>query len=184
MVDFSFDEILSAYRKELSSPGMAELPDGFYQDVGRLVSRLLMDMKAGDELKKELLQEEMNNIVFFVKEIHDARVTKSMEKLAWGEAPALDLEGEQQAFSNIREQLEKLEAELVFPALSGKVEVPLPAQRTRAALIIVSNLNEKIMGSDLRSYGPFSKGEIVNIPEPNAELMVRRGYARRIRIKA
>ncbi|MEW6592900.1 MAG: hypothetical protein AB1305_04400 [Candidatus Hadarchaeota archaeon] len=184
MVDFSFDEILSAYRKELGSPGLAALPEVFYQDVGRLVSRLLMEMKSGNELKRELLQEEMNNIVFLVKEIHDARVTKSMEKLAWGDSPAIDLEREQQAFSDIREQLEKLESELVFPALSGKVDVPLPALRTRAALIILSNLNEKIMGADLRSYGPFSKGEIVNIPEPNAELMVRRGYARRIRIKA
>lgn len=184
MADFSMNELLDAYKKELGSPKLSELPEEFYQDVGKLVSRLLFEIKRGDELQRELLQEEMKNVVFLVQEIHTARVLKAMEDVSGGETPTLVLERERQAFSDVRQELEKLREELVLPALSGKVEVSAPVQKTRVAVVMLSEQPEKIMGPDLQSYGPFEKGEVVSLPEPSADMMVRRGRARRVRIRA
>jgi len=184
MADFSMSDILDAYKKELGSPKLSELSEGFYQGVGKLVSRLLFEIKRGDELQRELLQEELNNVVFLVQEIHTARVLKAMEEVSGGETPTSILERERQAFSDVRQELEKLGEELVSPALSGKVEVSAPFQKTRVAVLMLSEQPEKIIGPDLQSYGPFEKGEIVSLPEPSADMMVRRGQARRVGVKA
>jgi len=184
MADFSVEDLLEVYKKELNSPDVAELSEGFYKDVGKLVSRLLFEIKRGDELQKELLQEELKNVVFLVQGIHAARVRKAMGALAGGETPASVLEQERQAFSDIRQGLEKLEEELVLPALSGKVDVSVPSQKTRVAVVMLVEQPEKVTGMDLQSYGPFEKGEVVSLPEQNADMMVRRGQARRLRVRA
>lgn len=184
MADFSMNELLDAYKKELGSPKLSELSESFYQDVGKLVSRLLFEIKRGDELQRELLQEELKNVVFLIQEIHAARVQKAMEDVSDGETPSSVLERERQAFSDVRQELEKLREELVLPALSGKVEVSAPTQKTRVAVIMLSELPEKIIGTDLQSYGPFGRGEVVSLPEQSADIIVRRGHARRIRVRA
>ena len=34
-----------------------------------------------------------------------------------------------------------------------------------------------IVGADMKTYGPFEKGEIAELPKPNAEALVKRGVA-------
>lgn len=46
---------------------------------------------------------------------------------------------------------------------------------------IVSDVPE-FMGTDLESYGPFDEGEKVEIPEDNAEILVNRGNAEKIKV--
>jgi DNA replication initiation complex subunit (GINS family) len=182
MADLTVEDLADIYRRELVSSDLLELPDGFYREVAGLISRL-SEAKRGDELQRELLEEELKHIAFMVNEIHAARVLKAIDRVASGEAPAPVLERERTAFLEIRQSLEKLRSELVIPALSGKTAVRVPTERTKALVMMLVNLNDRILGTDQKYYGPFKKGEVVNLPEANAEFMVKHEYARRIKVR-
>ncbi|MGC8816645.1 MAG: hypothetical protein ACP5PX_02370 [Candidatus Hadarchaeum sp.] len=184
MINFSLEELVKAYREEKSSRELAEISDDFYQSVGRHISSLNAELSRADAVRKELLRGELRSVVFMVEEIHFTRLVKAMAAIARGEAPAPLIERERDAFGEIRRTLERLYAEMVQPAISGKVEVTAPQRITNTLCILLADFRERIVGADLRTYGPFTKGEIASLPALNAEIMVKHGLARRITVKA
>jgi DNA replication factor GINS len=46
-------------------------------------------------------------------------------------------------------------------------------------LVLVTILEDvpKFVGMNLRNYGPFRKGDVTTVPEPNADLLVKKGLA-------
>ncbi|MBC7099134.1 MAG: DNA replication complex GINS family protein [Hadesarchaea archaeon] len=184
MINFSLEELVRIYLEEKSSRELIEIPDDFYQNVGRHVSRLNSELGRSDGVRGELLREELWSVVFMVQEIYFTRLVKAMAAVVRGQAPAPLIERERYAFTEIRQILEKLQAEILQQTISGKVEVTIPGRITNVLCIMLSDFREKIVGVDLKSYGPFAKGEIASLPAPNAEIMVKHGLARRITVKA
>jgi len=183
MMNFSLEELARVYREEKTSRELVEIPDDFYQSVGQYISRLNLELNRSDSIKRELLLEELRSVVFMVQEIHFTRILKAMSMAVQGQIPAPLIERERYAFSEIKQSLERLHSEMVQPAISGKVEVAAPLNITNALSIMLSDFGERIVGADLRSYGPFFKGEIVSLPSANADMMVRHGLARKIAVK-
>lgn len=183
MIDFSLDELAKLYKEEKISRDLAEIPDDFYQIVGRYISQLNFELKRSDSLRREFLQEELRSVLLMVQEIHLTRVFKAMSKTVQGQMPNPLIERERYAFSEIRQSLERLQADLVQSAVSGKVEVAAPQNITNALIIMLADFQEKIVGADMRSYGPFLKGEIASLPAPNADMIARHGIARKIAVK-
>jgi DNA replication initiation complex subunit (GINS family) len=182
MVGLTIEKLVEVYRKELASQDLLELPEDFYQDVSKLTSRLMFKAKGSNSFEKELLEEELKNVIFLVQEIYSARVLKAMEKINSGETPVV-LERERTAFLEVRQSLEKLHSELIGPVLRGMTTVSAPVERTRAPVVLLIDFQERILAADQKYYGPFRKGEVVNMPESNAESMLRHGYVRRMRVK-
>ncbi len=183
MTDFSLDELVKIHKDEKTSRDLVELPDDFYRSIAKYISQLNFELKQSDTLRQELLQEELRNVVLMVQEIHLTRVFKALNKITQDHLPAPLIERERYAFSEIRQSLEKLQADLVYPAITGKVEVPAPLDLTNVLLVMLTDISEKIIGADMRNYGPFAKGEIVSLPAQNAEIMTRHGVARKIVVK-
>lgn len=184
MINFSLEELVRIYQGEKNSRELVEISDDFYQNVGRHISRLTAEISRSDAVRRDLLQEELRNVVFMVQEIYFTRLVKTMAAVVRGQAPAPLIERERYAFNEIRQILERLNAELVQPAISGKVEVTVPERITNTLCILLSDFRDRIVGADLKSYGPFAKGEIASLPALNAEIMVKHGLARRITVKA
>jgi DNA replication initiation complex subunit (GINS family) len=38
----------------------------------------------------------------------------------------------------------------------------------------------RFVGADMHNYGPFREGDVANIPEANARLLLERGMARKM----
>lgn len=181
-MDLTLEDLAEVYRRELVSRELSELPEEFYPEVAKLIFRL-REAERGDALREELLEEQLKQIIFFVNEIHATRVIKAIDGVASGDVPKATLERERTAFLEIRQSLERLRSELVAPAISGKVAIRVPVERTKATVMMLVNLNQRILGTDQRYYGPFKRGEVVNLPEANAEFMVKHDYARRIKVR-
>lgn len=183
MTDFSLEELSRIYRDEKTSRDLIELPEDFYQSVAKHISQLTSELKHGDKLRQELLLEELKNITFIIQEIHLARISKAMDKINQGYIPSPLLERERYAFNEIQQSLEKLQADLVYSTITGKISISAPLELTNILLVMLIDVSEKIIGADMREYGPFIKGEIANIPAQNAEMMIRRGVAKKITVK-
>ncbi|MGQ9787822.1 MAG: DNA replication complex subunit Gins51 [Candidatus Hadarchaeaceae archaeon] len=184
MMNFSLEELVRVYREEKSSRELVELSDDFYQSIGRHISRLNSELSLSDGVRKELLREELCSVVFMVQEVYFTRILKAMADVVRSRVPTSLIERERYAFTEIRQILEKLQAEILQQTISGKVETAVPERITNTLCIMLADFREKIVGFDLKSYGPFTKGEIASLPAPNAEIMVRHGLARRITVKA
>jgi DNA replication initiation complex subunit (GINS family) len=178
----TIEDLTDIYRRELVLPELLELPEEFYREVAALISRL-NEAKRSDDFKREMVEEELKHVIFMVNEIHAARTLKAIDRVAGGEVPAPVLERERTAFLEIRQSLEKLHSELVVPTIDGRMTISVPTERTRVLVTMLVDVNERILGTDQKYYGPFKKGEVVNLPKVNAEFMVRHDYARRIKVR-
>ena len=182
MAEFSYENVKQAWLAEKTSRELVEIPEEFYQNVARYVAQLNLELKHSEPLRGELLQEELRNVFRMIQEIHLSRVFKAIDEIARGGPPAPLLERERYAFSEIRQSLEKLHAELVSPTMAGRAELAAPREITNVLLIVQAEI-PPIVGDDLRQYGPFKRGEITSLPKRSAELMVKHGLARKIEVK-
>jgi DNA replication initiation complex subunit (GINS family) len=182
MGSLTVEELADVYRRELVSSELLELPEEFYREVAVLISRLNEAKRSGD-FEREMVEEELKHVIFMVNEIHAARTLKAIDRIAGGETPAPVLERERTAFLEIRQSLEKLHSELIVPALEGRLTMPVPTEPTKVLVTMLVDVNERILGADQKYYGPFRKGEVVNLPKINAEFMIKHDYARRIKVK-
>jgi DNA replication initiation complex subunit (GINS family) len=48
------------------------------------------------------------------------------------------------------------------------------------ALVAILEPVHKFVGINMKHYGPFSKGDIATLPEPNADLLIKKGLAEKI----
>lgn len=183
MARFSFEDLKRAWISEKTSRGLTDLSNGFYQSVARHVAELNFELKRGEQLRQELLQEELRNVLQLVQEIHFLRVLKAMDGVTKGRLPGPVLESERYTFNEIRQILEKLYTELVKPAVGGEAAVAVRREVTNVMTIILADIPQ-IIGDDMKQYGPFKGGEVAFLPQRSAELLMRQGAARKLEIKA
>jgi DNA replication factor GINS len=183
MVRFTLDDIKATWAKEKASRELIELPDEFYSNVARYVAELNRELGRGEELRRELLQEELRNVLRMVQEIHLSRTFKALGEISEGRLPSSLLDRERYAFGEIRQILEKLHTQLVTPALRGEVAITAPPEATHVPLVVLAEIPQ-IMGDDMRQYGPFKSGEIASLPRRSAELLIKHDLARKVEVKA
>lgn len=182
MAGLTFEDLESAWLEEKRARNLTDLPEEFYANVASYVAELKREAEHGDELRRDLLQGELSEVLRMVQEIHLLRVLKATGEAVRGQFPEPLMERERYTFDEIRQGLEKLRAELVAPALEGKAALTAPREITNMMLLIQTEMPQ-IIGDDLKPYGPFEAGEVVNLPRRSGELLVRRGLARKISVK-
>lgn len=182
MGGFSLSEIEDRWIEERTSVGPADQPEEFYESVAAYVAELEREIEESEDLRQDLLLMELDHILQMVQDIHLLRILKIMDQLLEGEKEKL-LDVERDAFQKFQSALEDLKDELLGPILRGESELRPPRERSNVLLFLISDISEKIICSDMRYYGPFRNGDVVNIPERSADLIVDQGLAKNIRIK-
>ena len=180
-MEISFEGVERVWLAEKTSPKLTQVGEEFYPGVARYVASLGPELRSSEGLRAELLRAELRNVLRMVQEIHSIRVLKAMEEVVKGRQPAGLVESESRAFEGVRKTLEKLYGELVAPIIEREA-IPLPREPELEMLITLGGIPE-IVGEDLKGYGPFETGEIISLPKRTAELVVKRGFARRIESK-
>jgi len=183
MAGFSFEDVKRAWIAEKTSRGLTDLPNDFYQSVARHVAELNFELKRVEQLRQELIQEELRNVLQMVQEIYLLRMLKAMDEITKGRLPSPTLESERDAFGEIRQILEKLYIDLIKPAVSGEAVITARREITNTVLIILTDVPQ-IIGDDLKQYGPFKKGEVAFLPQRSAELLIKQGTAQKLEVKA
>ncbi|MDI6820254.1 MAG: hypothetical protein QMC89_05060 [Candidatus Hodarchaeaceae archaeon] len=182
MAGFSFDDIKRMWTEEKASQELRELPHDFYLSAAKHVAEINLEFRRSEQPRRELLQEELRNIARMLREIHLLRTLKAMDEITRGSFPSSLLERERQAFVEVRQILDRLQAELIAPVLSGKAAVLAPRDITNVPLVFLAEMPQ-IVGDDLKQYGPFKSGEVAFLPRRTAELIMKHGIARKIEVR-
>ncbi len=164
----TFELIRKIQREEESSPKLTKLPENFYQNVKnyleqkRKISEKMEDRKVSIELKnvervvEDIFNKRERKIV--MQAVNHARVGLSVENLTEEEKNFFE-----KIVAIIKERREKILSELFEKREEG------------VRLVVFKEAVPQFVGVDLKTYGPFEKGDIAKLPEENAKLLLEKG---------
>jgi DNA replication factor GINS len=147
------------------------------------MAKLSSESEKSDALRAELLREEFERASEMIREIYLLRVSKAIDKVIQGGSPFPLLEHERDAFSKIKQNLEKIYTDLVSSTISGKPVVGIPREIANTLLIVQTEIPQ-IVDDNLRKFGPFKQGEVASLPKRCGELMIKHGLARKIEVES
>jgi DNA replication initiation complex subunit (GINS family) len=155
--------------KEKNTPKLTELPDNFFQDV-----RAYLESKAKVSEGKEDLWE-LDNSRRMLQDLLDARESK-LVKLALvfvraGVTPGKVMPEEKVLFDSLVQSIKAFQ-----DARKESVE----GQREEAETVAILDEVPRFVGINMKTYGPFKKGDIARVPRDNSQLLISKGLARLI----
>lgn len=172
MEELNYEELRKIQARERASPVLQSIPDKFYTSVVKLIESKNENLKNNFSLTEA---REYESILRVAEDIHERRIQKIVLRAmkAGGGQEEIALTGEEaelferisRAVSDDREKFSR-----IVGGKEGKSEESIKRIK------ILKNL-PKFVGTDLKVYGPFKEGDIAELPEKEAQLLVSRGIA-------
>jgi DNA replication factor GINS len=166
----TYDAIRKLAMDEKAAPKLNKLPEGFFENV-----RTYLD-KKGKIAQSKSDRWELDSAKRWLQDLLDMRERKllmiAQAFVRSGVLPGEVTPEEQEFFDRLIEQIKDFHS-TKKGILEGRKE----------SLGSVAFLQDvpKFIGVNMRNYGPFKKGDVANIPEANAKLLVEKEAAREIK---
>lgn len=171
----TFDLIRRIQREEQRSPKLSKIPENFYDAA---MSYINQKKNIGEkEDRKNIL--EVKSIERLIEDIFDRRerkiVTAAVNSARTNIQPENMIEEEKDFFdlvaASIRQRRE-LKLRTMFVVEKGEKD----------GLLVFKDDVPEFVGSDMKNYGPFKKGDIAKLPEENAKILVERGVVEQFKV--
>ena len=173
-----YDEVYSAWKREMEEEELQPLSTDFYLRLKSYMNKLeeAYSMLNGESVKALLMRRELENLRRLTASLVDERRRKIGRAIMDGneisveEAP----EGVVELVNRLIEAFQRIDRMV----LGGDREVAIPRDGYTPVRFLKSI--PKIIGSDMRTYGPFEPEDVAYLPEENAEILVEKGVAAKI----
>lgn len=173
----TFELIRKIQREEERSPKLSKLPENFYQNVKNYLQQKRKILEKIEERKATI---EMKNIERLVEDIFNRRERKIVTQAINSARVSLTVENlteEEREFFNkvvaiIRERRDEFLKELIERR----------EEKESVSMVVFKEAVPEFLGIDMKTYGPFEKGDIAKLPEENAKILVERGLAEEFKV--
>lgn len=184
-----YEKLYSIWLRENEEEDLQDLPPGFYREVSKYISEL----KAGlnyenlNSIELKAIELELKNVQFIIKDLCSLRLEKILKniserkeqfesKLNLDEREYVNplMDALRNFYSFISRTLEGKAPEIKETIRDIKIKT---LEGERVAVRILENL-PAIVGTDMKVYGPFKKGDIVVLPRKNSENLIRKKMAK------
>ena len=165
----TYETIREFVIKEKSSQKLIELPENFFQDI-----KAYLESKARVSEGKEDLWE-LDNSRRMLQDLLDARESK-LVKLALvfvraGVTPGKVMSEEKAFFDSLVQNIK---------AFQETRKESIEGQKEEMETVAVLEEVPRFVGVNMKTYGPFKKGDIARVPRDNSQLLISKGLARLI----
>ncbi|RLG59768.1 MAG: hypothetical protein DRN95_01305 [Candidatus Hydrothermarchaeota archaeon] len=178
-------------RKEKTSPYLQKIEKNFYDELAALMREVYIKREDCSEEELPKFLAELENLRNIIIELYEARekkiVSNALYYVRTGEKIELEnLSKEEEKFlKKIVEIIKSHRENILDKTLKGKIEDEKESKeekKTEIPTITVRILKDlpPIVGIDGKIYGEFKVEDIVTLPKPNAEVLIRQGVAQRI----
>lgn len=168
----TFELIRKIQREEQRVPKLTKIPPGFYESV-----KSYLDRKRNVTNRRLAL--ETKNIERLVEDIFNRRERKIFNLAliaARTNIPPENLTEEESVFfEQIVSAVKNRREQMLDPLLMKE-----PVEQT--GLVIFKEEVPAFVGSDMRNYGPFNKGDIAKLPDENKKVLLKKGAAQEFKI--
>ncbi|MCX6695250.1 MAG: hypothetical protein NTU61_03010 [Candidatus Altiarchaeota archaeon] len=160
----SYADLERAYRLEKDSPVLQKISDNFYSEALELIG-------------SPELSEQKKNLTGLLNEIYDRRKTKvvlhALRSMA-EKPPENATSGEALLYKKVLSVLIESRESVLQPPESKPIQKSIEVKMNKVKVL---RPLPSIIASDLKEYGPFNGGEVVELPEDNARILVSQGMA-------
>jgi len=172
----TFELIRKIQREEQRLPKLTKLPENFYKNVSLYLQQKKKIAESKEDRKVAL---ETKNIERLIEDIFNRRERKVLNQAlitARTKIPPEDLtDEEREFFEALTNSIKERRKSVLNKILSEKKE--------EVDLIVFKEDAPEFVGSDLKSYGPFKKGDIAKLPEENVKVLIERAIAKKFKVK-
>ena len=183
-----YNELYVAWRREVEEAPLGKLPSDFYVRIADYLKRIKEEKMLSDKksIKLSLLDHEATNVVLMLEGLLSARYRKMLETTSQNPTlPAESLADEEakmlrnfEAFTSSYQKFTRdlLQGQTSQPSTQTVATVKPEVSHQRVALRFTKSI-PAIMGSDMKSYGPFLVEDVASLPVENAKVLVKQGLA-------
>ncbi len=189
-----YDELYAAWRLEIENDELGSLPSDFYSRVAEYMRRIKEENKMQDKktARTNLLEREEANAHRMARELLATRYRKLMKMLVAGrKAPTDGLTVEEtklcggvapsaEAYSKFVAGI--VEGHVVKVDIESTASTGLQVVHVRMTLRFLKPV-PSIIGSDMKSYGPFQIEDVASVPIENAKILIKQGLAKQIEVQ-
>jgi DNA replication factor GINS len=182
-----YNNLHEAWRKEKESTEIQKLIKDFYAKLADYVKKIREESRMLDKktVKGRLLEWEYKNVKRMIEELVQLRYRKALSKAAAGKTVPKEFLTEEEAKLH-GEILPLTEAHQAFleDILRGRALVMKRSEK-KSKKMLVRFLHEipAIIGSDMKTYGPFKSEDIATLPVENARALVKQGVVVEVEAK-
>lgn len=175
-----------AWKREKLHPELQPLHEDFYGQVSEYVKRLKESQRMIDDktLKARLLRNEIENAKKLVSELLDLRFKKMITAAEQDiQIPANCLTREDKTIYSTAAEATRIFVKMRRNITDGKrfdATVGTEQAKTRTMLLRFTQEMPAVIGTDMKTYGPFKVEDVAALPTENAEALIRQGVAVRI----
>lgn len=172
----TFESIRKIQTEEQGSQKLIKLPENFYKNITsymeqkQKISEMKGDRKASMELK---------NIQRLIEDIFNRRERKILNQalisVRTGMPPENLTDEEKIYFDEIVRTLKNRRSSILENLFKEK-------EKKVALSIIFKEDIPEFVGADLKTYGPFKKGDTAILPEENMKIFLEKGLAEELKI--
>ena len=170
----------STVLRETENDSVTEIDPNFYRNLSEFIGNLRKQEFDGVENKiKNTLIEMTSELTSLLIQIRLEKISKSKDS-QFGSL----LDEEKFIFDSQEEQKERTEM-ILSATINGKTKfLESLSQNHKTKKIVIRFLKEveEIVGVDLEKYGPFKTEDIATIPYENAQALIAKNAATKIRL--
>lgn len=168
----TYETIMKIHEEEQNSPKLTSLPENFFHEIrDYLEKKEEMSREKADKWEIESIKRRIDGIL----EIRIRKILNmAFDHVRSGFLPKNMSPNEEKFFNKIVEEIKGFRKDQ---------ENMMESQEEKKVVVTILEDTPQFVGINLKVYGPFKKGEIANLPEPNAQLLIENKSAELIRIK-
>lgn len=167
------EEIENVLKEEMTKDSLVELPKDFYIRVGSLLRSLDREIERKSGLERKMLEEKKKYLLKKIEHLINLRLKKCLVSLLNGRAEQVH-EDEKTFIEEISQVMRRMREKLL---------TEMTPREGRMELVFFLSKLPKIVGEDMKFYGPFVRGSVASIPKRTADLLVKKGVARKIEVE-
>jgi len=175
------EDLFNYFKAEKNTKDLLDIPKDIYKRIAKYLSRF-EGLEESKDINYLLMQREKELILDIAERLIDIRVEKA-EKLGEKNEQILKLTDEEKYIFDALIKKEK-RRRIVLEALKKGREKELEkvSKWVSSRTLLVRFLQDlpAIVGSDMKSYGPFKKEDIANLPYDNAIVLIKGGMAEEV----
>jgi len=173
-----YNNLHEAWRKERDNAEIQRLTKDFYTKLADYVKKIKEESRMLDEktVKGRLLEREYENAKRMIEELVQLRYRKALRKAVAGKTLPKEFLTEEEAklHGEILPLAEAYQA-FVEDILRGHVSGVERKKKPKKMLVRFLHEIPAIIGSDMKTYGPFKSEDVATLPVENARALVKQG---------
>ena len=183
-----YSELLKIWKKENDSDKLNLIPKGFKDNTRSYLEKLhkLKDAHEKNSLEKELIEKEIEEFNKLLQDFLKIRLHKIIYLTTDGiqlERTHLLVE-EQKIISSYQSSMKNFYDTFLMGTEKEDDTIFTTGSKSNLIVVrIIEDIEQEIVGIDLKNYGPFKKEDIATIPEKNAIPLIEKNVVIPVKMK-